>query len=60
MIARRRELMTQAQYHELYAEANELAAMISGLVKAAERESTIYKQLAEDTIDYDSNSNSTL
>jgi hypothetical protein len=52
--------MAQNQYHQHYTEANELAAMISGLIKAAEGESTTYKQLAEDTIDYDSNSNSLL
>jgi four helix bundle protein len=61
IITKNRHLLDEQGYQQFYITANEIAAMISGLIKAAEREMT-NNQIREIQSDYtiDSNTNSKL
>jgi four helix bundle protein len=51
-ITKQRGLLSHQDYQKHYQDANEIAAMISGLINAAEREIIHSKQIREDTAEY--------
>ncbi len=52
VMAKHRKLLDENKYQHFYEEADELASMISGLIKAADREIATYKKLHEDYAEY--------
>ncbi len=52
VITKQRGLLDEELYQRFYTKGNEIASIISGLIKAAERELGSYKQSREDISDY--------